>query len=129
MNDYVLLFLACVWLADGVSLLLAPRAVMNRVREVASTNPLIFRWQILSVVAGLALLVLGFNLAYQPLWSVTALAMIGKGLFLWLAPQSIREKALDWCGARDDVDFRFWGLGLCALAVLLLHALGWIGQS
>ena len=129
MNDYVLLFLACVWLADGVSLLLAPRAVMNRVREVASTNPLIFRWQILSVVAGLALLVLGFNLAYQPLWSVTALAMIGKGLFLWLAPQSIREKALDWCGARDDVDFRFWGLGLCALAVLLLHALGWIGQT
>ncbi len=129
MNDYVLLFLAGVWLADGVSLLLAPRAVMNRVREVASTNPLIFRWQILSVVAGLALLILGFNLTYQPLWSVTALGMIGKGFFLWLAPQSIREKALDWCSARDDVDFRFWGLGLCALAVLLLHALGWIGQS
>jgi hypothetical protein len=26
------------------------------------------------------------------------------------------------------VDYRFWGLGLCTLAVLLLHALGWIGN-
>lgn len=129
MNDYVLLFLAGVWLADGVSLLVAPRAVMNRVREVAVTNPLIFRWQILSILAGMALLVLGYNLAYQPLWSVTALGMIGKGSFLWLAPEQIRKRTLDWCSAREDVDFRFWGLGLCALAVLLLHALGWIGQA
>ena len=123
-----MLFLAGVWLADGVSLLLAPRAVMNRVREVAATNPRIFRWQLLSILAGTVLLVLGFNLPYQPLWSLIALGIIGKGFLLWLAPQQLRARMLDWCSAREDVDLRFWGLGLCALAVLLLHALGWIGH-
>lgn len=129
MKDYALAFLAGVWLADGVSLLIAPRAVIDRVREIARINPAVFRWQILGIGAGLALLALGLDLAYQPLWTITAVGMIGKSLFLWLGPAGLRDRALAWCSARDDVDYRFWGLGLCALAVLLLHALGWIGRG
>ena len=53
--------------------------------------------------------------------------MIAKGLFLWLGPIALRERVITWCAAREDVDYRLWGLGLCTLAVLLLHALGWIG--
>lgn len=129
MNEYVLVFLAGVWFADGVSLLIAPRAVMDRVRGAAVNSPGIFRWQIVSVAAGLALLILGWPLAYRPLWIITALGMITKGLFLWLGPAGLRARLVAWCVAREEVDYRFWGLGLCALAVLLLHALGWIGQA
>lgn len=116
-------------MADGVSLLIAPRAVMDRIRAVSLENPGIFRWQILAVAAGLALFALGIGLPYQPLWSIVALLMVTKGLFLWLGPAALRERVLAWCTAREDVDYRFWGLGLCTLAVLLLHALGWIGRE
>jgi hypothetical protein len=129
MKDYALAFLAGIWLADGVSLLLAPRVVMERLREITLKVPGIFRWQILSLVAGVALLFLGLDLIYQPIWIIVASGMIGKGLLLWLGPAKLRERVLAWCVAREDVDYRFWGLGLCALAMLLLHALGWMGQA
>jgi hypothetical protein len=129
MKDYPLAFLAGIWLADGISLLIAPRMVMDRLREVVLKNPGIFRWEVLAIAAGLALLILGSDLAYRPLWIITAVGMILKGFFLWLGPAELRERVLAWCVAREDVDYRFWGLGLCALAVLLLHALGWIGQT
>jgi hypothetical protein len=129
MGDDVLALLAGIWLADGLSLLIAPRWIMNRIREVISQSPGIFRWETLAIAAGLALLILGMDLAYQPLWMITACGMIGKGLFLWLSPTRLRTRVLEWCFAREEVDYRFWGLGLCALAVLLLHALGWIGHA
>ena len=102
---------------------------MNWVREAIVKTPDVFRWQILGIAAGVALFALGLDLAYQPLWVITALGMIAKGLFLWLGPAKLRKRILEWCLARDDVDYRFWGLGLCTLAVLLLRALGWIGQE
>lgn len=129
MNEYALVFLAGVWFADGVSLLIAPRAVIDKVREAAENSPGIFRWQIVTVIAGLALLILGWQLTYRPLWIITSLGMVAKGLFLWLGPAELRGRLVAWCIAREDVDYRFWGLGLCTLAVLLLHALGWIGQA
>lgn len=129
MKEYTLAFLAGIWAADGLSLLIAPRAVINRVREAIAMAPGIFRWQILVVGAGVALLILGLDIAYSPLWMITSFAMIGKGLVLWLGPTELRARVLEWCLNREDVDYRFWGLGLCALAVLLLHALGWIGQE
>ena len=51
------------------------------------------------------------------------------GAFLSIGPHSGREPVIVWCVGREDIDYRFWGLGHCALAVLLLHALGWIGRS
>ena len=129
MNEYALVFLAGVWFADGVSLLIAPRAVMDKVREAAENSPGIFRWQIVTVIAGLALLILGWQLTYRHLWIITSLGMVAKGLFLSLGPAELRGRLVAWCIAREDVDYRFCGLGLCTLAVLLLHALGWIGQA
>ena len=129
MKEYALAALAGVWVADGILLLLAPRLVMNRIRELTSANIEIFRWQIATVAAGLGLLFLGWDLPHQPLWTFTALAMIAKGLFLWLGVGGVRDRIVAWCVTREEVDYRFWGLGLCALAVLLLHALGWIGND
>jgi hypothetical protein len=128
MKEYALACLAGVWLADGVALLTAPRVVMNRVREIVLNKPELFRWQSLAVVAGLALLILGFDLPHALLWIMAGIGMMVKGLLLWLGPATLREQVLEWCVTRDNVDYRIWGLGLCILAVLLLHALGWIGR-
>jgi hypothetical protein len=128
MKEYALACLAGVWLADGVALLTAPRVVMNRVREIVLNKPGLFRWQSLAVPAGLALLIVGSDLPYGLLWIMAGSGMIVKGLLLWLGPGTLREQVLEWCLTREDVDYRIWGLGLCILAVLLLHALGWIGR-
>ena len=55
--------------------------------------------------------------------------MVAKGAFLSIGPHSWRRLVIDWCVGREDIDYRFCGLSLCALAVLLLHALGWVGRS
>lgn len=129
MKDYALAAIAGIWLADGLSLLLVPRFVVERLREVIRQQPTIWTWQWLSVVAGAVLLVAALPLRYQPLWVLTALAMLTKGLFLALGPESWRSRLVGWCLNREDVDYRFVGIGLCTLAALLLHALGWLGQE
>ena len=55
--------------------------------------------------------------------------MMIKSLFLLTSPPSWRRLTLEWCLTREEVDYRFWGLGLCTLAILLLHALGWLGVA
>ncbi|MEY4526621.1 MAG: hypothetical protein RL768_340 [Nitrospirota bacterium] len=129
MKDYALAAIAGIWLADGLSLLLAPRFVVERLREVIRQQPAIWTWQWLSVVAGAVLLFTALPLRYQPLWVLTALAMLTKGLFLVLGPEKWRSRLVEWCLNREDVDYRFVGIGLCTLAALLLHALGWLGQE
>ncbi len=128
MKEYALACLAGVWLADGVALLSAPRFVMDRAREIVLNKPGLLRWQILAVAAGFALLILGLDLPYGLLWLIIGIGMMLKGLFLLLGPGTLRQHFLEWCLTRENVDYRFWGLGLCTLAVLLLHALGWIGR-
>ena len=56
--------------------------------------------------------------------TVTGGAIIIKGCFLTWGPAAWRTPLLDWCFAREAIDYRFFGLWLCMLAVLLLHALG-----
>lgn len=129
MKDYALAAIAGIWLADGCSLLLAPRFMVARLREVIRQQPAIWTWQWLSVVAGAVLLIAALPLTYQPLWIVTALVMLTKGMFLALGPEAWRSRVVEWCLNRDDVDYRFVGIGLCTLAVLLLHALGWLGKG
>lgn len=128
MVSYVLAAIAGIWMADGLALLVAPRHVIARVREALVVAPSLLRWE--GAVAGLGMvLLLGTEgIHYQPLWMVTGAAMIVKGLFLAVGPEPWRRRLVDWCLQREDVDYRFWGLGLCALAVLLLHALGWLGS-
>ena len=64
------------------------------------------------------------ELPYQWLWIVTAEDMIATGAFLSIETHSWREPVINWSVGREDNDYRFRGLGLCALAVLFLYALG-----
>lgn len=129
MKEYGLAMIAGMWLADGVMLLVAPRFIIDTVRTAIQINSALWRWQLIAVVAGVILLWAGLELRYQPLWACAAGGMVLKGLFLACAPATWRERVVAWSLGREDVDYRFWGLGLCTLAVLLLHALGWIGHE
>jgi hypothetical protein len=129
LKDYALAAFAGVWLADGMALLVAPRHIITLVRELVQQSPAILRWELLAIIGGILLFFATQELPYQSLWMVTAGGMIAKGAFLSIGPHSWRGPVIDWCVSREDIDYRFWGLGLCTLAVLLLHALGWVGRS
>jgi len=129
MKEYALAIIAGMWLADGIALLVAPRFIIDHVRSAIQINTALWPWQLFAVVAGILLFWAGLELRYQPIWICTAGGMVCKGLFLAFAPLQKREGFVGWALGREDVDYRFWGLGLCTLAVLLLHALGWIGQE
>ena len=129
MKDYALAALAGIWLADGVVLLLSPRYIIAQVREVLQQSPGILRWELLAIFGGALLLVAAKDLPYPWLWMVTAGGMIAKGAFLSIGPSSWRTPVIEWCLEREDIDYRFWGLSLSMLAVLLFHALGWIGRN
>jgi|SRR5215510_3420585 len=129
MGDYALAMIGGIWFADGLLLLAVPRFIITHLRETLTESPTLLKWEWLTVLGGGIILVAGQNLVYQPLWMITAGAMIVKGLFLSMGPSEWRTRVLDWCLNREDVDYRFWGLGLCMLAMLLFHALGWIRRS
>lgn len=129
MGDYALTMIAGIWLADGLLLLVAPRFIITHLRQTLTESPTILRWEWLAVLGGGIVFVAGQHLLYQPLWMIMAVAMIAKGVFLSMGPSQWRTPILDWCLSREDVDYRFWGLSLCALATLLFHALGWIAGS
>jgi uncharacterized protein YjeT (DUF2065 family) len=126
---YVFAAVAGIWMADGLALLVAPRLVMTRVREALALSPTLLRWEGVAVFLGVLLLLGTGGLHYQPLWLVAGGAMVVKGLFLAVGPEGFKKEVLEWCLTREDVDYRFWGLGLCTLAVLLLHAVGWLGNG
>ncbi len=126
---YLLAAIAGVWAADGLALLVAPRQVIVRTREVLAGAPTMLRWEGLAICLGVLLLLGSQELRYQPLWTITGIAMVTKGIFLTTGPQRWRQPVLDWCLTREDVDYRFVGITLCTLAVLLLNALGWMGFS
>lgn len=128
MRDYALATIAGIWFVDGVLLLAIPRFLITHLRHTLTESPTILHWEWLAVVGGAIVFFAGKNLPYRPLWMLIAGSMIAKGLFLSMGPSEWRKPVLDWCLSRDDVDYRFWGLGLCGLAVLLFHALGWIDQ-
>lgn len=129
MNHYVLAAIAGIWLADGISLLVAPRFVIERVRETLQGSPALWLWQLISTMAGIVLLLGTLEFPYQPLWTITAIVMMLKGMFLAWGSPAWRSLLVEWCLQREDVDYRFVGIGLCTLAVLLLHALGWLGHD
>ncbi|MEQ1790795.1 MAG: hypothetical protein E8D51_04595 [Nitrospira sp.] len=129
MRDYALAALAGIWLADGIVLLMSPRYIIAQVREILQQSPGLLRWELLAIFGGALLLVAANDLPYPWLWMVTAGGMIAKGAFLSIGPSSWRTPVIEWCLGREDIDYRFWGLSLCMLAVLLFHALGWIGRN
>jgi hypothetical protein len=129
MVSYALAAIAGIWMADGMALLVAPRAVVTRVKAALALAPSLLRWEVAAASLGVVLLLGTEEIRYQPLWLITGAAMILKGLFLAVGPEALKQTVIDRCLQREDVDYRFWGLGLCTLAILLLHGMGWIGHQ
>lgn len=124
MLDILLIALMAVWLLDGIALLANPQGVVHAVRELLARRGGAPRWWALSSMLGIALFLLPSSVPYRALWLVVGSSMVIKGLFLAFAPARWRDSFLAWCLSREDVDYRFWGLGLCALAIVLWHSLG-----
>ena len=124
--SYLLMAIAGLWMADGLALLVAPLRIVEQVRQALSTSPTLAKWSGLTLAGGLILLVQASSLPYPVLWMVTGFAMVAKGGFLLLSNDEMRQAVLQWCLSREAVDYRFWGLGLCTLSVLLIHACGWL---
>ena len=121
---YLLMAIAGLWMADGLALLVAPLRMIALLKESLVVSPSIMNWSGLSMVLGSILLIQSGELLYHPLWLITGLAMLGKGFFFLWASDKRRSVMLQWCLKRDAVDYRFLGLGLCALSLLLLDAVG-----
>ena len=124
MTRYILAAIAGIWMADGLALLSAPLLVIRRLQESLEAAPNLLRWQAFGIGLGIMLLLWSTPLPYQPLWWMTGGAMVIKSCFLTWGPTAWRTPLLSWCFTREAVDYRFFGLWLCTLAVLLLHALG-----
>ena len=121
---YLLMAIAGLWMADGLALLVAPLRMIALLKESLVSSPSIMKWSGLSVVLGVILLSQGGGLPYNSLWLITGLAMLGKGIFFLWASDEQRSVVLLWCLKREAVDYRFWGLGLCTLSLLLLDSVG-----
>ena len=124
MTRYILAAIAGMWMADGLALLSAPLLVIRRLQESLDQSPQLLRWQTIGIGLGIILLLWSTPLPYQPLWWMTGAIMVIKSAFLIWSPDAWRAPLLSWCFTREAVDYRFFGLWLCTLAVLLLHALG-----
>lgn len=124
--SYLLMAIAGLWMADGLALLVAPLWVVGQVRQALSTSPSLLKWSGLTLVGGMILLLQASDLSYQVLWMVTGFAMVAKGGFFLLSNDDMRQSVLQWGLSREAVDYRFWGLGLCTLSLLLIHASGWL---
>ena len=112
-----------------MALLVTPHYIITQVCRLLQQFPTLLRWELVAIIEGIFLFFAALELPYQWLWVMTAGGMIAKGAFLSIGPHSWRRLVIDWCVGREDIDHRFCGLSLCALAVLLLHALGWVGRS
>ena len=124
--SYLLMAIAGLWMADGLALLVAPLWTVALVRQALAASPSHATWSGVTMAAGLVLLLQASELTYQGLWLVAGLAMLAKGGFLLLSGDDTRHAVLGWCLSRDAVDYRFLGLGLCTLSLLLIHACGWL---
>ncbi len=125
MTVFLLFFVAGLWMADGMALICSPERVVATVRQSLGASPGFLRWGGLAAVLGVLLLVGTRGIAYQPLWMVVGVSMVVKGIFLYAGSDPLRLSIVQWCLAREPVDYRIWGLGLCTLSVLLLDARNW----
>ena len=128
MTRYLLAAIAGIWMADGLVLLGFPLLVIKRIRDSVHQRPQLLRWEAVGIGLGAILLLGTTQLPYQPLWWTTGVAMIMKGCLLTWGPAAWRDPLLQWCFTREAIDYRFFGLWLCMLAVLLLHALGLLNR-
>ncbi len=125
MGIIVLFFIAGLWMADGIALIVAPERMIATLRQSLIVAPGFLKLGGVAGLLGLVLLVATKDVAYQPLWVVVGLSMVVKGIFLYAGPDLWRLRMVKWCLEREPVDYRLWGLGLCTLSILLLDAMNW----
>jgi len=125
MGIIVLFFIAGLWMADGLALIVAPERMIATLRQSLIVAPGFLKWGGLAALLGLVLMVLTHGIAYQPLWIVVGASMVAKGIFLYAGSDLWRLRIVKWCLERESVDYRLWGLGLCTLSILLLDAMNW----
>jgi hypothetical protein len=128
-KDLLLPLLAGVWMLDGLCLLAIPLLIVQNVRELLARSPRMLYWEIVSIILGSVLIATSWDGSSWLLWSGVGSTMIAKGLFLLAGPSSWRQPAIEWCLSREAVDYRFVGLGLVTLALLLFRTLGWLAHS
>ncbi len=121
---WLLVAIAGLWMADGVALLVAPLWIVGRMRHILLASPAMTKWSGVTLVAGLVLVFAASDLDYRVVWMVAGAAMVAKGGFFLLAHDDRRHAVLQWCLSREAVDYRFAGLVLCTLSLLLIQALG-----
>lgn len=124
---YLLMIIAGFWMADGIALLIAPTRMVGLLKESLVVAPSLLKWSWLTAAFGLVLLLEAQGLLYTPLWVIAGLMMIAKGVFIFSSKEGIRTSVVNWCLTREAIDYRFWGLGLCMLSLLLVNALGVLG--
>lgn len=129
MRHGILAMLAVIWAIDGLALVCTPRPVIGLLRHYLDQGDGFARWWGLTGLIGLALLGLPDTFRFQPLWWFVGGAMVIKGVFIGLAPETWRKPAVAWSLSREDVDYRLWGLALCTLALLLGSGLGALGPQ
>lgn len=112
-------------MADGVALLIAPERVVGMLRQSLAESPGLLKWGGVAAILGVFLILGTKGFSFQPLWIMVGLSMVAKGVFLYAGSDLWRLRIVKWCLERERVDYRFWGLGLCLLSVLLLNELGW----
>ena len=121
---WLLIAIAGLWMADGVALLVAPLWIVGQMKHILLASPGMTKWSGVTLVAGFVLLFAAPDLDYRALWMAAGAAMTAKGGFFLLAHGDRRQAVLQWCLSREAVDYRFVGLALCMLSLLLIHALG-----
>ncbi len=125
MGYILLFFIAGLWMADGIALIVAPERVIATLRQSLIAAPGFLKWGGLAGLLGIVLILATPNVAYQPLWILVGVSMVVKGVFLYAGSDLWRLRIVKWCLEREPVDYRLWGLGLCTLSVLLLDAMNW----
>ncbi len=128
-RDLLLPVIGGLWMFDGLCLLAFPLLLVRNARDLLARSPRLVYWEIVSVGFGIVVIATTWDSSAHLLWSGVGSAMIVKGLFFVAGPPRWRQAAIEWCLSREAVDYRFVGLGLVTLALLLFRTLGWLAHS
>jgi hypothetical protein len=91
----ILFFIAGLWMADGVALLVAPERMIATLRQSLIVAPGFLKWGGVAAILGIVLLFGTRGIPYQPLWIFVGVSMIAKGIFLYAGSDLWRLRIVD----------------------------------